>query len=137
VSGTFRIKIDCRTEGPLANGDAEKAAEDWATSTTQAIADEGVKILSGWPMDKTGRAAGGFQENLRTKRVSPTLVRIPGPTVRGVVFAPWLEGTSKRSDDNSFKGYHLFRKTRTQLGKVSKQIAQEELEKVLPRMGGD
>lgn len=134
--GTLKIRVDCRTEGPLANGEADKAAQEWAQNTTQAIADKGVELLRGFPMDKTGRATGGFRDALKTTRVSPTLVRIPGPTVRGVVFAPWLEGTSKRNEGNRFKGYGLFRKTRMQLNKLAPDIAQEELEKVLPRMGG-
>lgn len=133
----LKIRVDCRVDGPLANGEAEKAAQEWAENTTQRIADEGVKILGGWPMDKTGRARGGFQDELKTVRVSPTSTRIPGPTDRGVTFAPWLEGSSKRNTSTKFSGYHLFRKTRTQLNKLATGIAQEELDKVLPRMGGD
>lgn len=135
--GALKITVDCRVEGPLANGEAEKAAQDWATSTTQAVADEGVEMLRAFPMDRTGRARGGFQQELHTVRKSPTQVNIPGPTVSGVVFAPWLEGTSSRNESTKFKGYHLFRKTRLALSKKAPGIAQRELDKVLPRMGGD
>jgi hypothetical protein len=134
--GTLKIKVDCRTSGPMANGEAEKAAQDWATNTTQALGDKGVELLRAFPMNKTGRARGGFEAALKTTRVSPTLVRIAGPQQRGVAWSPWLEGTSKRND-GKFKGYHLFRKTRLQLDKMAPDIAQAELEKVLPRMGGD
>ena len=137
MSGSLKIKVDCRVSGPLANGEAEKAAQDWAENTTQAIADKGVELLRAFPMDKTGRARGGFQTALHTVRKSPTQVNIPGPTVRGVVFAPWLEGTSQRNESTGFRGYHLFRKTRLQLSKMAPDIAQKELDKVLPRMGGD
>lgn len=135
--GTLKIRVDCRTEGPLSNGEADKAAQDWAQNTTQAIADKGVELLRAFPMDKTGRATGGFRNALKTVRVSPTLVRIPGPQERGVAWSPWLEGTSKRNQGNRFKGYHLFRKTRTQLNKMAPDIAEKELQKVLPRMGGE
>lgn len=134
--GTLKVTVDCRVEGPLSSGEADRAAEDWAQATTQALAGKGIEMLGAFPMDKTGRGDGGFRQNLRLTRVSPTLVRIPGPTVRGVVFAPWLEGTSKRNEDSSFKGYHLFRATRRELSKMAPQVAQAELEKVLPRMGG-
>jgi hypothetical protein len=137
VTGTLKVRVDCRVSGPLENGEAEKAAQDWATNTTQAIADEGVAMLRAFPMDKTGRARGGFQNALKTKRVSPTLVRIPGPQQRGVAWAPWLEGTSDRNKSAKFKGYKLFSKTRLALSKKAQEIAQEQLEKVLPRMGGD
>ncbi len=135
--GSLRIRADCRVSGPLANGDAEKAAEEWATNTTRAIADKGVELLKAFPMDKTGRSRGGFAGALQATRVSPTQTRIAGPTERGVTWAPWLEGTSKRNDSTSFGGYGLFRKTRLQLQKMAPDIAQAELEKVLPRMGGE
>jgi hypothetical protein len=133
--GTLKIKVDCRTEGPMSNGEAEKAAQEWAVNTTQALADKGVELLRAFPMNKTGRARGGFQSALKVVRKSPTMAVIPGPQVRGVVWAPWLEGKSKRNS-GKFKGYGLFRKTRTALGKLAPGIAQAELEKVLPRMGG-
>ena len=93
--GSLKIRVDCRTEGPLSNGDADKAAQEWAQNTTQALAD------------------------------------------KGVVWSPWLEGTSKRNDSTGFKGYGLFRKTRLQLQKLAPQIAQEQLDKVISRMGGE
>jgi hypothetical protein len=135
--GSLKVRVDCRVSGPLANGDAEKAAEDWAKNTTQALADKGVEILRSWPMNKTGRAHGAFENALKTERISPTETRIPGPMERGVVWSPWLEGTTKRNDSTGFKGYGLFRRTRLQLQKMAPQVAQAELEKALPRMGGD
>lgn len=135
--GSLKVRVDCRVDGPLANGDADKAAEEWATNTTQAIADKGVELLRAFPMNRTGRAHGAFENALKVTRVSPTQTRIPGPQERGVAWSPWLEGTSKRNDSTGFKGYGLFRKTRLQLQKMAPGIAQAELEKVLPRMGGD
>lgn len=135
--GTLKISVDCRVEGPLSNGEADKAAEEWATNTTQALADKGLEMLRGFPMDKTGRATGAFQRELQAERVSSTMTRIKGPQERGVVWSSWLEGTSERNQGNRFKGYHLFRETRRELQKAAPDIAQAELEKVLPRMGGE
>jgi hypothetical protein len=135
--GSLKIRVDCRVSGPLANGEAEKAAQEWAKNTMQALADKGVELLRAFPMNKTGRAHGAFENALKTERISPTEIRIPGPMERGVVWSPWLEGTSKRNDSTGFRGYGLFRRTRLQLQKMAPQVAQAELEKVLPRMGGD
>ena len=135
--GTLKVRADCRVSGPLASGDAEKAAQDWARNTTQALADKGVELLKAVPMDKTGRGRGGFAGALRTQRVSPTETRIPGPTEKGVVWAPWLEGVSKRNESTKFAGYGLFRKTRLKLQRMAPDIGQAELEKVLGRMGGE
>lgn len=134
--GTLRVKVDCRVSGPVADGSADKAAQEWAENTTQALADQGVELLKAFPMDKTGRSRGGFEGALKTARVSPTQTRIPGPQERGVTWSPWLEGTSKRNESTKFGGYKLFAKTRLQLQKLAPQIAQEELDKVIGQMGG-
>jgi hypothetical protein len=136
VSGSLKVRVSCRPTGPLENGDAEKAAEEWATNTTQVLADKGVELLGSFAMDKTGRGRGGFKGALKVTRVSPTEARIPGPQEKGVAWSPWLEGTTKRNDTTHFRGYGLFAKTRLQLQKMAPDIAQEELQKVLPRMGG-
>jgi hypothetical protein len=135
--GTLKVRVDCRVSGPLASGDADKAAQEWATNTTQALADKGVELLRAFPMNKTGRAHGGFENALKTTRVSPTETRIPGPQERGTAWSPWLEGTSKRNESTKFRGYGLFRKTRLQLQKLAPQIAQEQLDKVIGQMGGE
>jgi hypothetical protein len=137
LMGTLKIKLDCQVSGPLGDGTAIKAAEQWAERTSQALADEGVAMLRAFPMDKTGRARGGFQGALKTVRRSPTEVRIPGPQQRGVAWSPWLEGGSKRNSSTGFKGYHLFRKTRLALSKEAPQIGQKELDKLMAEMGGE
>lgn len=135
--GSLKIKLDCRVDGPLSNGEAEKAALEWAEATARRLGDEGVDLLKAFPMNKTGRARGGFQSELKAVSTSPTRVVIRGPQDRGVVWSSWLEGTSTRNSSTGFKGYHLFRKTRLQLDKMAPGVGQEELEKYLPRMGGE
>lgn len=135
--GALKVTVDCRVSGPLVSGDADKAAQEWAKNTTQALADKGVELLRAFPMNKSGRAHGDFENALKTTRVSPTQTRIPGPQEKGTVWSPWLEGTSKRNQSTGFGGYKLFAKTRLQLQKMAGDIAQRELDKVIGQMGGD
>lgn len=135
MSGVLCVTADCQVTGPLANGEAERAVQDWATATVKALGDEGVRMLREFPMNKTGRAHGGFQENLHVLQKGPQ-ARIPAPMIKGVTWGPWLEGTSRRNDSTRFKGYHLFRKTRQELQRKAPEIAEQELAKYLPRMGG-
>ena len=121
--------------GPIADGTADRVLDEFRKDARQAIADRGVELLKAFPMDKTGRARGGFQANLKT--VEKDLgTAIPGPNITGVAWTPWLEGTSQRNRSTKFKGYHLFRKVADQLGEEAGGIAQRELEKYLPEMGG-
>lgn len=136
MSGTLKIRIDCMVSGPLADGRAIDAAEKWAEGTSQALGDEAVKMLRDFPMNKTGRARGGFEGLLKTERRSPSETRVTGPQQRGVAWASWLEGTSKRNESTHFKGYHLFRKTRAELQDKAPEIGQQQLDKLLSEMGG-
>ena len=124
-----------RVSGPLADGQAKAALGDWATNTAKALGDQGADMLRAFPMDKTGRARGGFQENLHPLQQGST-VTIAAPMITGVTWGPWLEGTSKRNSSTRFKGYHLFRQTRQALQKAAPDVGQAELDKIMPRLGG-
>jgi hypothetical protein len=121
--------------GPLWDGEASAAVTRWLEETRKKVADEGVLMLRAFPMDKTGRARGGFEAAVH--RVTDGDVEtIPGPTDRGIVWTPWLEGTSRRNDSTRFAGYHLFRKTRTKLARVWRRDAQALLDRYIEDMGG-
>ena len=136
MAKTLKVTVDAIVTGPLANGDAERALQDWAANTAARLGKEGVDALRAFPMDKTGRAHGGFENSLHVITNGPE-AKIPGPMIRGVAWAPWLEGTSKRNTSTSFKGYHLFRKTRQELQKRAPEIGERELAKVMPKLGGE
>lgn len=134
--GSLKITsyIDCH--GPLFTGQAEEAVKRFCKDATKAIAQRGADLLRAFPMNKTGRARGTFQSHLQVVQRSAGYA-VPGPQITGVVWSPWLEGTSKRNSDTTFRGYHLFRKTRLQLNKEAGEIAERELQRFLPEMGGD
>lgn len=133
--GTLKVSVSLDVSGPLADGRAEKAVEDWQERTTQALAAEAVKMLGDTAMDKSGRASGAFREHLKAVTVSPGEASVPGPMIRGVVWAPWLEGTSTRNKSTQFRGYKLFAKTRAELNQRATDIAQRELDAVIAEMG--
>jgi hypothetical protein len=121
--------------GPLWDGEADAAVTRWLEVTRKKVADEGVLMLKAFPMDKTGRARGAFEE--RVHRVTRGEVEaIPGPQESGVVWSPWLEGTTRRNATTRFKGYGLFRKTRLRLARNWRRDAQAELERYIGDMGG-
>lgn len=135
MAKTLTVTAYINVGGPLFDGRAPEILARFETEARQAIADKGVELLKAFPMDKTGRARGGFQENLNTV-TRGAAVAIPGPTVKGVTWAPWLEGVSKRNESTGFKGYKLFRTTRTQLNKQATQIAETRLPPYLAELGG-
>jgi hypothetical protein len=127
--------VDCT--GPLFDGTAEQAVAEMTTEIAKRGAEYAKDALRERPMDKTGRARGGFQAHLQVVQKTAGFA-VPGPMLTGVVWAPWLEGVSKRNKDTKFKGYRLFRDIRQELeDRVAQEIADKTLEEYLPRIGGE
>jgi hypothetical protein len=135
MPGTLKVTVEVKGAGPLFTGEATQAVEDWSTATARALGQAGVKSLKAFPMDKTGRGDGGFKDHLHASRQGPDSV-IRGPMVRGVTWAPWLEGTSRRNESTKFPGYGLFAQTSRELSQRAPAIAQQQLGKYIGRMGG-
>lgn len=126
---------DVTVRGPIFDGQAAAAAHDALDEARKDVASRGVTMLRAVPMDKTGRARGNFQANLHVVQAAGDSL-IPAPTIKGVTWGPWLEGTTRRNDSTRFKGYHLFRQTARRLRALSGQMTEEVLQRYLPRMGG-
>lgn len=135
MSGKLTVTAYTGISGPIADGRAGEILDRYDHDVRQAIADRGVEMLRGFRMNKTGRARGGFQASLHVVDRGAALA-IPGPMIRGVTWSPWLEGTSQRNQTTHFKGYHLFRRTRLELDRQAGPIADHELQKYLPQLGG-
>ena len=138
MAGVLKVEVAPEVHGPLADGRAANALQDWAQNVAKELGDEGVRLLRDWKFKGGGHghSHGGFQANLRVLQNGPT-ARIPGPMIKGVTWAPWLEGVSQRNTSTRFRGYHLFRKTAAQLQKRAPEIGQRELDKIMPKLGGD
>jgi len=54
----------------------------------------------------------------------------------GVVYGPWLEGTSRRNQTTRFKGYSSFRRTRDWLDKRTLSIIRPRVARLVRRLGG-
>ncbi len=55
---------------------------------------------------------------------------------RGIVYGPWLEGTSSRNNRTRFKGYASFRKATSDVEKMVPDIVARAIGANLPRLGG-
>lgn len=123
--------------GPLFDQTADDVLDELRDKIAHDGAEWAREQLAQVHMDKTGRARGGFQENLRLVKRNAGWA-VPAPMITGVVWGPWLEGVSKRNASTRFKGYHLFRDVREQLrnGKAQ-EIADKALEELLPKLGGE
>lgn len=128
----LEIDISPAAVGPIADGTAGDILHEWLNDAKRHIADYAVRQLRATAMDKTGRATGHYQQEIKTDLLGygDLLIRDP------VVYGPWLEGTSQRNRSTRFKGYHLWRNARDVTQREAGRIAEELLPPYLERMGG-
>jgi hypothetical protein len=55
---------------------------------------------------------------------------------RGIVYGPWLEGTSSRNQRTRFKGYHAFREATQRLEREAPRVISAEVNVLVNRLNG-
>lgn len=134
MAGTTRVTV----RGPLWDGEADAAVRAWTDDTKAKIARQGEEIIKSKArkFNRSGRGGTGrAADHVHSHALADSLV-IVGESDKGVVWWPWLEGTTRRNTTTRFKGYHVFRLTKNILGKRMRKIAQDELDKYIREMGG-
>lgn len=132
MAGKMTVDINVVVSGPLADGTAKDILHEWLDESKKKTADYAVRQLKAVGMDKTGRATGHYQAEIRTSLLSYNDVLISDP----VVYGPWLEGSSERNRSTRFKGYRLWRKARDAARQAAPGIAESLLPPYLERIGG-
>ena len=132
MAGKTTVDLGVTVSGPLADGSARNILNEWLDESKRKIADYAVRQLQAVHMDKTGRATGHYQSEIRTSLLAYNDVLIHDP----VVYGPWLEGTSERNRSTRFKGYHLWRRARDETRREADNLAQDLLPPYLDRIGG-
>jgi len=135
MAGVLRINAGTEAGGPIFDGRADALLNQWAHDTADELGKLGEAKLRAFPMDKSGRASGGFQANIHAITDGPES-HIRGPMIRGVTWSPWLEGTSSRNQPTGFGGYRLFRKTRLDLQKAAAGVGEKHAGRLIAEMGG-
>lgn len=133
----FRVDIDAK--GPLWNGMAERAKDDFLRETVWEIAKEGRGDL-GVQFIRVFREPTGYYES-QVEAVRPVM-DAGSPVARvhdnSVIYGWWLEGIGSRNYPvTRFRGYHSFRIVAQELQRKAVSIAQRVLQRrFLQRMGG-
>lgn len=130
---SLEVTVSVSVHGPLADGRAPQIIHDWLDQVKQDIADEGVSLLRQVGMNKTGRGTGRYQAELTTKLIGYNDVLIYD---REYWPGPWLEGVTKRNQSTRFKGYRLWRNTKTQLQERAPGIAEKRMPELTEKLGG-
>lgn len=126
-----RVYIDTSRYGPLFDGRAQLAVKEWLNDAKREVAVLGLEQIQARLDRVLKHPTGRYQSSLGIETLGDMNQMI---TDHGIVYGPWLEGTSRRNESTRFKGYHTFRYVFQRLRKQAAEVAQKSLEKYLGRM---
>lgn len=119
-----------RVSGPLFDGRALAAADQFVDAAEAEIAQEGVNDVRAELGAVLRNPTGFYESQIQTQRARGNTAVTDG----GVIYGPWLAGVSSRNQTTSFKGYPHWRRATQRLDAKAEQIAQSVLPPFLRRM---
>jgi hypothetical protein len=129
---TTRVKVTLR--GPVLNGKTRGLLRPYLDRAVDEVADLGVNQIRAVLGSRLKHPTGYYESRVQTDRSRGMGSRVI--TDGGVVYGPWLEGTSHRNQTTRFKGYRAFRRTRTRLRKLGDPIVNRLINQFVARLGG-
>lgn len=127
------IALEVELSGPLFNGEADKAIDDYVRAAEKHIADHGVSLIH-QHLDVVLRQQdpGGYHDHIANRATADGYLIHDSQ----VIYGPWLEGISERNESTRFKGYATFRLMTGQLNRSAAALAEAIIDPYLARMGG-
>jgi hypothetical protein len=121
---------EVNVSGPVFDGRADAALRAYEDDAAEAIAYQGYNMVQAELHRVLRNPTGYYQSKIRVtgRRREYRL------DDSGVVYGPWLEGTSRRNQTTRFKGYSTFRRVKQRLDTQALQIGERVLPPYLRRM---
>lgn len=122
--------VKTRKSGPLFDGRADKAVSAFQDDAEREVGQVLVNEIQAELGKVLRHPTGYYKRQVTTDRARNDLVVTDG----GVVYGPWLEGTSSRNSKTRFKGYATFRRVAERVAERAGEIAERVLPKHLDGM---
>jgi hypothetical protein len=124
--------IEIRMTGPLFDGRAERAIQDFCEAARDDIAEFGEQVALAEMGAVFKHPSGYYESQVKTTVVTPEIARVDDS---GVVYGPWLAGVGSRNFPvTRFKGYDHWRKAKQAVQDRGHQIAEQTLNRHIGRM---
>jgi hypothetical protein len=128
----INVRVTATTTGPLFNGSTQRHLHLAVDEAEQEIATIGADHLRG----DLGRPpfknpTGWYKSHITPKKIGALWVVQDS----GVVYGPWLAGTSSRNHRSRFKGYHHWRRLTAFLHRISKPTTDKVISRAVRRAG--
>jgi hypothetical protein len=127
------IGAEVEIHGSFLTGNPLPAVDDFITDVTWVVGAQG---LADWHQKLDQRLQDPtpyYETQLMVERQTPEIVWAHD---RGVIYGPWLEGTSSRNRTTKFKGYTSKRQTEQELQRKVPVIVQPYVEQLIRRLDG-
>ena len=116
--------------GPLFDGRAQAASRRLVRDMRDTLGKRGKEMV----LERLGQVirhpTGYYESQVRTEAHGSVEVVTDG----GVVYGPWLEGTSSRNETTRFKGYHTFRLVAGELERDAEQLTRADVDRAVREM---
>lgn len=122
VSENVRVSAS----GPLFDGRASPMITRWTREGGEEIAQDAEADLQRILHQVLRHPTGHYQSRVEVKRINPDRFDL---SHGGVVYGPWLDGTSSRNDETRFKGYHTFRRVKQRVESQADRTMQRVLDR--------
>ena len=113
--------IDVRGSNSMSDGRAERAVHDAVKEINEQIGQSAYDRIRQRLRTVLRNPTGYYESRVRTVNTGSTEVITDG----GVIYGPWLEGTSSRNGRTRFKGYQTFRRVSQDIEKESSRDAED------------
>lgn len=123
---TELITFEVDVSGPLWDGRLQRAIEQAIPEAEKEIADHGVVVVREELGKVVKRPTGHYQGEIQVDRAAGTRI-----TDGGIVYGPWLAGSSGRNRSTRFRGYHHWRVAVQRLRADAGDIAQHVIDRHL------
>lgn len=124
--------IDLQLSGPLFDGRAAAALDDYTEAVEEELSARGVRLVRHHLRRVLRNPTGFYEAHIRDRAVTDGRL----VTDSRVIYGPWLEGVGERNRTTRFKGYATFRIVSGQLNRSAVYHAESIIDPYLARMGG-
>lgn len=122
--------IDVKLSGPLFDGRARRIMTDLEQDMQTAVAQDAISTVHQL-LDRSIRNPTPYYE---TQIVMQRFIDRTEVHDRGIVYGPWLEGTSSRNWTTRFKGYASFRRAAQQVDERVPRTVASALRRAIGRL---
>lgn len=118
--------------GPLFDRSAPRIINDLTEDIAEEVAQQGYDEVRHELGQVLRHPSGRYQSRISVERQQNDRAVTDG----GIVYGPWLEGTSSRNNRTRFRGYSTFRRVTQRLEAKASDIADDVVKRSIRRLGG-